>query len=81
MNLQEMLDTARQKEADMQREYDVRTAEYQAKKLKNDEIRRNLSKEEDALKEQIPKESFEPGSDWSKLVEDIRVLERLLEAE
>ena len=79
MNLQEMLEDARQRELEMQSEYDRMTREYEMKVLQNDEIRRNLKKEEDELKKLIPQESFIAGSEWNKTVEEIKVLERLLE--
>ncbi len=78
MTLQEMLEDARRRELEMQSEYDRRTREYEIKVLQNDEIRRNLKKEEDELKELIPKESFVTGSEWNQIVEEIKVLERLL---
>ncbi|MBS4534967.1 hypothetical protein GOQ29_04965 [Clostridium sp. D2Q-14] len=78
MTLQEMLDDARRRELEMQTEYDRTTKEYELKVLSNDEIRRNMKKEEEELKKQIPQESFVTGSEWNKIVEEIRVLERLL---
>ena len=76
---EDALRNAREKELELQRLYDVKTAEYQTKKLKNDEIRRQLQKEEDDLKAQIPEEHFIEDSEWAKVVEEIRVLERLVE--
>ena len=77
MSLQIMLNDARARELAMQTEYDTRTKEYEMKVLQNDEIRRTLKKEEEELKKLIPQESFVPGSEWNKIVEEIRVLERL----
>jgi hypothetical protein len=78
VNLKEMLENARQKEKDIHLEYERRTEEYKRKVLENDEIRRQLEKEEKELKEKIPKEHFEKDSEWSKVLEEIRVLERLV---
>ena len=58
MTLQEMLEDARIRELEMQSEYDRRLKEYEMKVLQNDEIRRNLKKEEDELKKLIPQEAF-----------------------
>jgi len=73
-----MLENARQKEKDIHLEYERRTEEYKRKVLENDEIRRQLEKEEKELKEKIPKEPFEKDSEWGKVLEEIRVLERLV---
>lgn len=73
-----MLEDARQREIDIHTEFDRRTEEYKMKVLENNEIRRNLEKEEKELKEKIPKEPFEKDSEWGKVLEEIRVLERLV---
>lgn len=78
MNLKEMLEDARGREMQIAIEFDRRTEEYKRKVLENNEIRRNLEKEESELKEKIPKESFEKDSEWYKILEEIRVLERLV---
>lgn len=71
MDLKEMLRLARQREMDIQHNFIRKTEEYKLKVLENNEIRRQLEKEE--------KELFEKGSEWGKALEEIRVLERLIE--
>ena len=73
-----MLEDARAREASMRSEYDRRTREYELKVLQNDGIRRQLEQQEKDLKKLIPTESFIEGSEWHKVVEEIRVLERLV---
>ena len=78
MDLKEMLRLARQREMDIQHNFIRKTEEYKLKVLENNEIRRQLEKEEKELKEKIPKEPFEKDSEWGKVLEEIRVLERLV---
>lgn len=78
MDLKEMLENARQREKEIHLEYERRTEEYKRKVLENDEIRRRLEQEEKELKEKIPKEPFDKDGEWYKVLEEIRVLERLV---
>lgn len=78
MDLEQLLADARKRESDIALEFDRKTNEYQAKVLSNDEIRRSLKAKEEELKRRIPLEPFQPGSEWSRVLEEIRVLERLI---
>lgn len=73
-----MLENARQREMDIHLEFDRRTEEYKRKILENNETRRRLENEEKEIKDMIPKEPFEKDSEWAKVLEEIRVLERLV---
>lgn len=78
MELEQLLQSARERELEISLEFDMRTEEYKRKVLENDEIRRQLKKEEEALAELIPKQPFEKG-EWADVLEEIRTLERLIE--
>ena len=79
MDLQKLLQDAREREMDIGLEFDRRTEQYKRKVLENDEIRRQLKVEEDELKALIPKEPYEKDGEWAKVLEEIRTLERLIE--
>lgn len=81
MDLELLLQKARERELEISLEYERRTGEYKAKVLQNNEIRRRLKKEEDELLSSIPKEPHVEGSEWGRELETIRSLERLLELE
>ncbi|HZJ98517.1 MAG TPA: hypothetical protein VFC79_00835 [Tissierellaceae bacterium] len=78
MDLKQMLSDARQREAQIAIDFDRKTEQYKAKVLENNEIRRQLEKEEKDLKSQIPREYFQESSEWGEVLEEIRVLERLV---
>lgn len=78
MDLKEMLRKAREREFEIHEKFNRKSDEYRNLVLKNDEIRRKLKAEEDELKKEIPQEHFQEGSEWSKVLEEIRVLERLV---
>lgn len=81
MDLEILLERAKERELEISLEYERRKDEYKAKVLQNNEIRRQLKKEEDALLSLIPQEPHMEGSEWGKELETIRSLERLLELE